>query len=213
MKLSPQPVTMYEVAYAKKNALPDSRMPKNGERVLSGNDVPSEITIREMLSGVKDADGNSYFQMSGNAIVAFGGEEVARDHPRLRGKDMLITQNLGKTTGSPPLARERLFDFYGDYHMGRITPACAGKTLPYRREHYSIKDHPRLRGKDWIAEAEKRCVIGSPPLARERRGDERRAETRKQDHPRLRGKDLLIPPCRWPVLGSPPLARERPSVL
>lgn len=46
---------LYEVSYVKKNAFPDSRVPKDGERVLSGNDVPSEITIREMLSGIKDA--------------------------------------------------------------------------------------------------------------------------------------------------------------
>ncbi len=62
---------MYEVSYVKKNAFPDSRVPKDGERVLSGNDVPSEITIREMLSGVKDADGNSYVQLAGeHALIA-----------------------------------------------------------------------------------------------------------------------------------------------
>lgn len=78
VELSPQPVTMYEVSYVKKNAFPDSRVPKDGERVLSGNDVPSEITIREMLSGVKDADGNSYVQLAGEHALTIDRQSLIK---------------------------------------------------------------------------------------------------------------------------------------
>ena len=52
-----------------------------------------------------------------------------QDHPRLRGKDLLISLYMLYAKGSPPLARERL-RCRGNVRIGKgITPACAGKTL------------------------------------------------------------------------------------
>ncbi len=65
-----QPVTVYEIMYAKKSApSPDTPASHKGVGVeFQGGSTPSEITIREMLSGVKDADGNSYFPNCNNKL-------------------------------------------------------------------------------------------------------------------------------------------------
>lgn len=144
VKLSPQPVTMYEVAYAKKNAIPDSRMPKDGGRVLPGNDVPSEITIREMLSDVKDADGNSYVQLAGeHALIANrqslvkaqtmesigkGKEEIWKETGWVKGRDgkwrFEIPDNLDKINFAPLKENEtcRLGDIYNNPKLYEAYP-------------------------------------------------------------------------------------------
>ena len=49
-----QPISIYEISYAKKNAIPSKMLLlNNGASItIRGADVPSEITIREMLSSV-----------------------------------------------------------------------------------------------------------------------------------------------------------------
>lgn len=144
VELSPQPVTMYEVSYVKKNAFPDSRVPKDGERVLSGNDVPSEITIREMLSGVKEADGNSYVQLAGeHALIANrqslvkaqtmesigkGKEEIWKETGWVKGRDgkwrFEIPDNLDKINFAPLKENEtcRLGDIYNNPKLYEAYP-------------------------------------------------------------------------------------------
>ena len=52
----------------------------------------------------------------------------SEDHPRIRGKDLVVYDHNLSYEGSPPHTRERLFDgFVGDVSF-RITPAYAGKT-------------------------------------------------------------------------------------
>ena len=151
------------------------------------------------------------------------------DHPRLRGKDCRNFAFLGRRTGSPPLARERLPDRPGSSPERRITPACAGKTIATRASRPLWEDHPRLRGKDRHVGNRRRCIRGSPPLARERHHAKRHnkrigritpacaGKTRLSgfffgisgDHPRLRGKDPFFNASLMAALGSPPLARER----
>ena len=57
--------------------------------------------------------------------------KVISDHPRMRGEDFweVLSQKCG--LGSPPHARGRHFQKVGQFPRRRITPACAGKTLPY----------------------------------------------------------------------------------
>ena len=113
--------------------------------------------------------------------------------------------------GSPPLTRERpQYMQLLNQHAG-ITPAYAGKTDLIKMLHYSFEDHPRLRGKDLLAQQKIQKLMGSPPLTRERQGRNKdyilnqritpayAGKTQKepwqlsrtQDHPRLRGKDLV----------------------
>ena len=109
----------------------------------------------------------------------------------------------------------------------RITPACAGSTLPRRYVSVLARDHPRLRGEYGIFQKFHSMQHSSPPLARGvRRTPERehhpvritpacagstcrllRRGKINWDHPRLRGEYRLSSLKLSPRLGSPPLAR------
>ena len=131
--------------------------------------------------------------------------------------------------GSPPLARERPQSAAQLASLARITPACAGKTNLRLLFLFCGWDHPRLRGKDFLAVLNPGFAVGSPPLARERHkglnnkiltiritpacAGKTYAQTQEaptdRDHPRLRGKDLCTNSRSSNGSGSPPLARER----
>ena len=53
-----------------------------------------------------------------------------RDHPRMRGEDDALGGLAMMIAGSPPHARGRLTFETSANNASRITPACAGKTLP-----------------------------------------------------------------------------------
>ena len=76
------------------------------------------------------------------------GKTLGEDHPRLRGKDVIMKISRIKWRGSPPLARERLKETTIQISDTRITPACAGKTHFNSIKSLLFWDHPRLRGKD-----------------------------------------------------------------
>ena len=49
-----------------------------------------------------------------------------------------------------------------------ITPACAGKTQICVSSHFTLRDHPRMCGKDQVSKATICLKVGSPPHVRER---------------------------------------------
>ena len=166
---------------------------------------------------------------AGKTCAQFFPDSFFQDHPRSRGKDP--PSRIGQTSepGSPPLARERLYDLRDRDCLPGITPARAGKTWRIRIQMRVVQDHPRSRGKDIVSTSCFAVSAGSPPLARERliatilannatRITPARAgktlpdmppATRRWDHPRSRGKDTRRERSGWPSGGSPPLARER----
>ena len=58
-------------------------------------------------------------------------------------------------------------DYKNELKVG-ITPAYAGKTAEFEDGGRWYRDHPRLRGKDWVMASSMMNGIGSPPLTRER---------------------------------------------
>ena len=56
-----------------------------------------------------------------------------RDHPRMRGEHLVLTQTAGAGKGSSPHARGALGQDTPAPMPGRIIPACAGSTLEYLR--------------------------------------------------------------------------------
>lgn len=58
VSINPQNVSLYEIQVTDKNKGPHTTAPQKGVRVANG--VPSHITIKDMLRGVKDADKNFY---------------------------------------------------------------------------------------------------------------------------------------------------------
>ena len=133
--------------------------------------------------------------------------------------------------GSPPHTRERLISTVFWYEHRRITPAYAGKTFLLKISHDCNQDHPRIRGKDYIAKFRLYTILGSPPHTRERLNlsirnmnavgitpayagktyQEALSTCKNQDHPRIRGKDFLFILRRHSHQGSPPHTRERRS--
>ena len=136
----------------------------------------------------------------------------SRDHPRMRGEDVLDAEQNIRLSG--------------------ITPACAGKTSSLKADLNGSQDHPRMRGEDTCDNVDQVMVHGSPPHARGRRleffpdsldaritpacaGKTRalRSSTpRRRDHPRMRGEDQKAVEQRVDAKGSPPHARGRLSV-
>ena len=71
---------------------------------------------------------------------------MLEDHPRMRGEKYRLLQIRLLYTGSPPHARGKVEDIFVDIVNGRITPACAGKSLVQRFKLGTPEDHPRMRG-------------------------------------------------------------------
>ena len=71
-----------------------------------------------------------------------------KDHPRMRGEDLLLNIALTQPLGSPPHARGRQQISAASKPPTRITPACAGKTPMFRLNRRWKTDHPRMRGED-----------------------------------------------------------------
>ena len=83
------------------------------------------------------------------------------------GKDVKNSFQQLKLTGSPPLAREGLKCFTCKSELGRITPACAGRTIIITNYFFSNKDHPRVCGKDGRYSRLNSSNVGSAPHVRE----------------------------------------------
>ena len=82
-----------------------------------GTAAPAAPSI--VTSGITPAcAGNS----AGPVLVGFR----CRDHPRLRGEQLLGTFDLSEIWGSPPLARGTVAYARGRPRASGITPACAG---------------------------------------------------------------------------------------
>ena len=69
-----------------------------------------------------------------------------QDHPRLRGNNAAKMASDFDTAGSPPLAREQQRRRSAMTVFFRITPACAGTTMPSKLYTPHKQDHTRLRG-------------------------------------------------------------------
>ena len=147
----------------------------------------------------------------------------------MRGEDGCVSVASASPSGSPPHARGRPRHVRRLRNLQRITPACAGKTLPSRSRRQRRPDHPRMRGEDRTETASRTASRGSPPHARGRPSTSTSQTLSSRitpacagktstsfttllesaDHPRMRGEDLncaLLPCGRR---GSPPHARGR----
>ena len=70
-----------------------------------------------------------------------------QDHPRIRGKYLLIASVENAAPGSPPHTREVQETVIVFSPSNRITPAYAGSTQHAKDGDLMVEDHPRIRGK------------------------------------------------------------------
>ena len=113
---------------------------------------------------------------------------------------------------------------------GRITPACAGKSLsgflelvtgvgspPHVRgkstgcqnRRQSVQDHPRMCGEKLHADVFCNNCEGSPPHVRGKAGACTHGQARHWDHPRVCGEKVFLSVPATSVLGSPPRMRGK----
>ena len=132
-----------------------------------------------------------------------------KDHPRLRGENILRSCDIFSCRGSPPPTRGKPELTPHSTRIFRITPAYAGKTFLLDEIQIEFKDHPRLRGENRYWRYFLCRKKGSPPPTRGKRTNGLKnffnlritpayagktacsgAESRRvQDHPRLRGEN------------------------
>ena len=147
----------------------------------------------------------------------------------MRGENMWHVHLQNLALGSPPLARGKQTTIIMPFHSPGITPACAGKTPRTVAQVIYLKDHPRLRGENYIDTDSVKVAPGSPPLARGKHlkssgelsdiritpacaGKTRYLSiivSRCWDHPRLRGENVSRIISNTFYIGSPPLARGK----
>ena len=102
---------------------------------------PSKISAISTRSGITPA-------CAGKTADDQRVEVALGDHPRMRGEDANTNKSDAAFTGSPPHARGRPHYNPRLALSGRITPACAGKTIAFLEGLSAKTDHPRMRGED-----------------------------------------------------------------
>ena len=111
-----------------------------------------------------------------------------RDHPRMRGEQLVFGIVMSMLAGSPPHARGAVFTRFAYRRLLGITPACAGSRECTQPGAGCYRDHPRMRGEQLTGTPCDWCAMGSPPHAR---GAGRTAPPfgdHTLDHPRMRGE-------------------------
>ena len=120
---------------------------KNYERVARGGSPP-RVREKPMQGGGQEPKIRITPACAGKTVFYPTLTMLARDHPRVCGKNLGFCINQGAIQGSPPRVREKPLCRCIRLLSRRITPACAGKT------YNSLN--------------EKAFVSGSPPRVREK---------------------------------------------
>ena len=161
---------------------------------------------------------------TGLADLAHG---QSSDHPRLRGENYAVGHRPSARRGPPPPARGERGGSSLPPCLSRTTPACAGRTKPFRPFFMGFADHPRLRGENAAATWAFLKTVGPPPPARGepdvfiavvlarrttpacagRTDTSSNGRVRATDHPRLRGENVAQCDSSGERYGPPPPAR------
>ena len=85
------------------------------------------------------------------------------------GENWDLEHAIKRGKGSPPRVRGKHKRDEGSPKVTRITPACAGKTVPDSLSAGLQQDHPRVCGENVEAVANQLVGPGSPPRVRGKR--------------------------------------------
>ena len=103
---------------------------------------------------------------AGRSPVSPQGFPPSRDHPRVCGeKPHILTKRL-RGGGSPPRVRGEVIGVKSPISIFRITPACAGRSMPANNAYAPKSDHPRVCGEKISASCWSKPAYGSPPRVR-----------------------------------------------
>ena len=155
------------------------------------------------------------------------------DHPRVCGENVGLVAKVERLAGSPPRVRGKLTQEELAKKLGRITPACAGKTRPMALRTAATPDHPRVCGENSFLSLFHAVRPGSPPRVRGKRPclPDFRQSTRitpacagktchssalyhpHTDHPRVCGENRKFWTAVVAFVGSPPRVRGKLNIL
>ena len=115
-----------------------------------------------------------HFQPSPGITPAHAGKRLARsgsgnctwDHPRPCGEKLVYQMCSCRALGSPPPMRGKAIALLHSQFRSRITPAHAGKRVPYDIYQQQGQDHPRPCGEKIAVGVLYGAQIGSPPPMR-----------------------------------------------
>ena len=122
---------------------------------------PLVISLRRYTVGITPA-------CAGKTLERESSRLSWEDHPRVCGKNYNYSRFQSRRPGSPPRVREKLITHLLNAVRLRITPACAGKTLPWSASGLLPGDHPRVCGKNLGDSVLILTIPGSPPRVREK---------------------------------------------
>ncbi len=103
---------------------------------------------------------------AGKTVLFALGGGGGRAHPRMRGENTCGQPSSVSTHGSSPHARGKRHRHGFLFRIGRLIPACAGKTLLHRRRNRARGAHPRMRGENFTHPRISCDARGSSPHAR-----------------------------------------------
>ena len=190
--------------------------------------------VRGKQDEVESADGDERITpaCAGKTARHRKSAHLRRDHPRVCGENTVSPISSAARRGSPPRVRGKLLVEQQRQRLGRITPACAGKT--YRKEtvYSPSRDHPRVCGENYHTSGHRPILQGSPPRVRGKHGPGLQAGIWQRitpacagktlfvfstprstwDHPRVCGENYIYLADTYRVQGSPPRVRGKPSL-
>ena len=103
---------------------------------------------------------------AGKSAVLDRNTKIRRDHPRLCGEKVTMSDADARSMGSPPPMRGKVGLAYIIQPFLGITPAYAGKSYYHLLQLSPPKDHPRLCGEKSTFLCFSVLHIGSPPPMR-----------------------------------------------
>ena len=151
-------------------------------------------------------------------------------HPRVCGENARGRSDSVSPRGSSPRVRGKLNPVHVARAVGRLIPACAGKTKNSRKPRAGLPAHPRVCGENITVNSEEAGAQGSSPRVRGKRASRyvalfgmglipacagktgsargwRRVETA---HPRVCGENLIGLGADLASMGSSPRVRGKP---
>ena len=144
-------------------------------------------------------------------MIACKQNSQQKDHPRLCGEKTLTVPNVPGSEGSPPPMRgkARITPLFP--HLQRITPAYAGKSIPFVTRKTARRDHPRLCGEKKGLHIYTPSQRGSPPPMRGKVNPSAGFKAPYRITPAYAGKRCNRSHIKHSQKGSPPPMRGKAS--
>ena len=153
---------------------------------------PPRVRGKPIFSEDTDVQARITPACAGKTRAPFRVPAIKTDHPRVCGENSRPSLSTCSRVGSPPRVRGKHAVATFKRRLGRITPACAGKTSGGAESAKGPADHPRVCGENAASLSSILTSHGSPPRVRGKRNGVRRAGKSRRITPACAGKTTFI---------------------